>query len=114
MSHAVSTVRRLRRPPGSATSSGRRLRANWPAEIKVAGGRAACTVIDVSGAGANLRVSHLPEQAMVWLLIDKLPPIAASVAWREDGHAGLAFAEEQRWVLDMSRQRFDAAAWIEN
>jgi hypothetical protein len=70
--------------------------------------------VDVSGAGANLRVSPLPEQALVWLLIDNLPPIAASVAWRDDGHAGLAFAEEQEWVLDMSRRRFSASAWLEN
>jgi hypothetical protein len=80
----------------------------------VAGGRNPCTVVDVSGAGANLCVSNLPEQALVWLVIDNVPPIAASIAWRQKGHAGLAFAEEQNWVLDLSRQRFNPAAWIEN
>jgi hypothetical protein len=110
----MSNVRRLRRPAGSAATSGRRLRANWPAELKVGGGRAACTVVDVSGAGANLRISHVPEQALVWLMIENLPPIAASVAWREGGHTGLAFAQEQEWVLNLSRQRFNPAAWIEN
>jgi hypothetical protein len=109
----MSNVRRLRRPSGSAASSGRRLRANWPAQLRVGDGRKECTVCDVSGGGASLRISDVPEQALVWLVIDNVPPIPASVAWREDGQAGLSFAVEQAWVLDLSRQRFNPAAWIE-
>jgi hypothetical protein len=109
----MSNVRRLRRPV-TANAAGRRLRANWPAELKVGGGRAACTVVDVSEAGANLRISHVPEQALVWLLIENVPPISAAVAWRGDGRAGLVFVEEQRWVGDLYRQRFNPAAWIES
>jgi hypothetical protein len=90
-------VRTLRRPGG--TSSGRRFRANWPAELRGGGERFPCTVVDVSSSGACLRIEH---------------PLPAVPTWRKANHLGLRFKTEQLWVLDSYQQRFDPAAWLKN
>jgi hypothetical protein len=111
----MNNVRRLRRPSGNnAAPAGRRLRANWPAEIRVNGERKPCTVIDVSSGGAHLRLPHVTDgSATVWLIIDNAAPIPAAVAWRDKGRTGLRFSEEHNWVTELTRQRFDPTAWIE-
>jgi hypothetical protein len=90
------------------------MRANWPAEIRINGERKPCTVIDVSSGGANLRLPRLAdESATVWLVIDNAAPISAAIAWRDKDSTGLRFSEEQNWVTELTRQRFDSTAWIE-
>ena len=105
-------VRKLRRS-GTGASTGRRLRANWPAELRSNGAKTNCTVADVSSDGANLLVeSAIPGDAPLWLIVENVGPIAAVLAWQEKGRAGLHFLEEQEWVFQVCKQRFDPAAWL--
>ncbi len=84
-------VRKLRRS-GTGPSTGRRLRANWPAELRSNGAKTNCTVADVSSDGANLLVeSPIPGDAPLWLIVENVGPIAAVLAWQEKGRAGLHF-----------------------
>ena len=109
-----SKVRHLRRPVCAASSPGRRLSANWPGQIRGAGKTAECTVVDVSRRGAKLRVDDVPEDvAELWLAIEARGMIPASIVWRGRNQIGLAFHEDQAWVCEVSRQRFDPAAWLE-
>ena len=109
-----SNVRKLRRC-GTGPSNSRRLRANWPAELRTNGEKAQCMVMDVSSDGANLFVeSPLSADAPLWLIVENVGPIAAQVAWQEQGHVGLCFLEEQEWVHQVSKQRFDPTAWLKN
>jgi len=107
-------IRPLRRPEGRPGEASRRLRANWPAELRAEGGlRIKCTVIDLSSAGARIRFEGAPgDIGEARLVIDRLPPIAAALAWRRRDQAGLRFATEQAWVLDLVAERFDPAAWL--
>ncbi len=106
-------VRTLRRPAGSSPGAARRFRANWPAELRGGGVRIPCTVVEISSGGASVKIAGIPSgAAQLWLVIDKVAPIAAAVAWRERGRAGLRFIEEQAWVAESYRQRFDPAAWM--
>ena len=110
-----SNVRALRRPGGSAASAGRRFRANWPAELRGAGVRVPCTVIDISSVGACLRLEEPPPtNETLRLIIANVPPIPATSAWRKNAFVGLRFAEEQKWVLETQSKRFDPAAWIKD
>jgi hypothetical protein len=111
----MSNVRHLRRPAASNSPAAvRRLRANWPAELRVNGKTKPCTVIDISSDGANIRLPQLPNDGeSLWLIIDDAAPIPVSIAWRNKGQAGVRFSEEQAWIHDLTRQRFDATAWIE-
>jgi hypothetical protein len=104
-------IRPLRRPEGGAS---RRLRANWPAELRGDGGqRIKCTIIDLSSAGARVRLEGDPgDISNARLVIETLPPIATALAWRRRDQAGLRFAAEQGWVLDLCAERFDPAAWL--
>ena len=105
-------VRKLRRS-GTGPSTGRRLRANWPAELRTNGEKSECMVMDVSSDGANLLVeSPLSADAPLWLIVENVGPIAAQVAWQEQGRVGLCFLEEQEWVHQVSKQRFDPTAWL--
>lgn len=115
MGRAPDNIRSLRRPAGKSVNAGRRLRANWPAELRIeGGGRLKCTVIDLSSAGARLRVEgDLGEVGHARLVIDNLPPVAAALAWRRRDQVGLRFVEEQPWVLELYAQRFDPAAWLD-
>ena len=107
-------VRTLRRPAGSTPGAGRRYRANWPAELRGGGTRVSCTVVEISTGGASVKIGRVPTgPAQLWLVIDKIPPIPAVIAWRVKDRAGLRFVEEQSWVSDSYRQRFDPAAWIQ-
>ena len=107
-------VRKLRRSETSS-SNGRRLRANWPAELRTNGEKTHCMVMDVSSDGANLIVeSPLSGDAPLWLIVENVGPIAAQIAWRDKGRVGLCFLEEQEWVLQVSKQRFDPAAWLKS
>ena len=72
-------------------------------------------VMDVSSDGANLIVeSPLSGDAPLWLIVKNVGPIAAQIAWRDKGRVGLCFLEEQDWVLQVSKQRFDPAAWLKS
>lgn len=111
--NAVSNVRTLRRPAGSAASAGRRFRANWPAELRSGGHRIRCTVIDISSVGACLRLEATqPDSGAFRLIIANVPPIAVTAVWRKSALLGVRFAEEQSWVLETQVKRFDPAAWI--
>jgi len=106
-------IRTLRRPAGSGPSAARRFRANWPAELRGGGARVPCTVVEISSGGASVKVAGAPPNAaQLWLVIDKIPPISATLAWRQRDRVGLTFAQEQNWVADSYRQRFDPAAWL--
>jgi len=106
-------IRRLRRPVGAAPLSGRRLRANWPGEVRIAGAKIACTVLDVSSGGASLKIEAAPEAgAELWLVVENVGPVAAALAWSENGRVGIRFSEEQDWVLTLCNQRFNPAAWL--
>jgi hypothetical protein len=106
-------VRRLRRPEGAAPLSGRRLRANWPGEIRANGMKIACTILDVSSGGASLRAeSGLGEASQLWLVVENVGPVAAEFAWQDKNRVGIRFLEEQDWVLQLCDQRFNPAAWL--
>lgn len=107
-------VRKLRRC-GTGPSTGRRVRANWPAELRTNGEKTDCVVMDVSSYGANLLVeSPLSGDAALWLIVENVGPIAAHIAWQKKSRVGLCFLEEQDWVLQVSKQRFDPTAWLKN
>jgi hypothetical protein len=106
-------VRKLRRPEGAAPLSGRRLRANWPGEIRIAGEKIACTVRDVSSGGASLTTEAAPEaDGELWLVLENVGPVPAALAWRENNRVGIRFLKEQDWVLQLCNQRFNPAAWL--
>ena len=108
----ANNVRRLRRP-ATANAALRRLRANWPAELRVKGSRIPCSIIDISSSGASLRIEYVPDgDVPVWLVVDKRPPIAAETAWRKRQQLGIRFLEQQDWVRELTGRRFDPAAWI--
>ncbi|HYM17488.1 MAG TPA: PilZ domain-containing protein [Micropepsaceae bacterium] len=111
--HTGPNVRALRRPAGSGPQSVRRYRANWPAELKCGGSRIPCTVLEISAGGASIKIGSIPtEGPQLWLVIDRMPPISAVLAWREKERVGLRFADEQEWVAQSYQQRFDPAAWL--
>jgi len=112
---ASPNVRPLRRPAGSAPSAGRRFRANWPAELRVAGARIPCTVIDISSVGACLKLEEpLPKEGTLRLIIGHVPPIQAVATWRKNTLLGVLFHFEQSWVLDSCGKSFDPTAWLKN
>ena len=114
-SSASQNVRPLRRPTAGTSSAGRRFRANWPAELRGAGIRIPCTVIDISSVGACLRLQEpVPNVGTLRLIIGNVPPIAAVAAWRKSGFLGVLFHHEQSWVLESYRKRFDPAAWLKD
>ena len=107
-------VRKLRRS-GTGPSAERRMRANWPAELRTTGAKIHCTVVDVSSDGAHLRIeSPLNGDAPLWLIVENVGPIAAQLAWQEQSRAGLCFLEKQEWVHRVCKQRFDPTAWLES
>jgi len=71
--------------------------------------------MDVSSDGANLIVEGpLSGDAPLWLIVENVGPIAAQMVWQEESRVGLCFLEEQEWVLQVSKQRFDPTAWLES
>jgi len=114
-SNASANIRTLRRPAGSAPSAGRRFRANWPAEVRTAGVRVPCTVVDISSVGACLRLEQAPPgSATLHLIVRGVPPIAAAPTWRKNALLGVRFLREQSWVLESCSKRFDPAAWLKD
>jgi PilZ domain-containing protein len=106
-------VRQLRRP--ASISEGRRKRANMPARIKVGPNRATVTVTDVSASGACLAFDGpLSADVEIWLVIDRFPPISATTAWRRSNRVGLRFHQDQDWVGQVHKDRFDASAWLQD
>jgi hypothetical protein len=104
-------VRTLRRPESEGPA--RRLRANWPAEIRAGGARIACTVLDVSSGGAHVRVEQSPPASdRIWLLVENVGPVAAELAWQRKDRIGLRFLKDQEWVSRICKKRFDPAAWL--
>jgi hypothetical protein len=106
-------VRPLRGFNGKSGPGGRRLRANWPAELRFDNGRLRCMLVDISPAGARVRF----ERAKVnfdaaRLIVRNLPPIEVAVAWRRHNDLGLLFVEEQPWVTVADSERFDPTAWL--
>ena len=95
-------VRPLRRPFGALLPSGRRWKADWPAHLEWAERREPCTILDISGWGARVRATVLPEISdHVRLVIENVCDVEAEIAWRRDGDAGLRFHHVQRWVADL-------------
>jgi hypothetical protein len=114
-SSVAPNVRTLRRPAGGAPSAGRRFRANWPAELRAAGVRVPCTVIDISSVGACLRLEDAPPNSgTLRLVIANVPPIPTVAAWRKNGLLGVRFHQEQSWVVESCSKRFDPAAWLKD
>lgn len=110
-----SNIRTLRRPANVGSSAGRRLRANWPAKIKAGPTRSPCTLIDVSSTGACIALDRAVEEDVpFWLTIEKMAPISATIVWRKGCHVGLRFLDEQQWISETYKQRFDPAAWLRN
>ena len=105
-------IRRLRRPESDHAAPGRRWKTNWPAEITSPAGRIACTVLDISSWGAQLRFDSVPEEReRVWLVIEGIGTIAANVIWLRDGTMGVQFIEQQSWIRRLHSQRLDPATW---
>jgi hypothetical protein len=105
-------IRRLRRPESELAAPGRRWKTNWPAELVAASGRLPCIVVDISSWGAQLRIATLPaEHERVWLNLETVGTVAASVAWQRDGTVGLQFLEQQGWIRRLHAQRLDPATW---
>jgi hypothetical protein len=103
-------VRQLRRP---ADAYGRRVRANWPAAVKAGDTRSACRVIDISADGARVTASgELNLEASVWLVMDHAPPVKGVVVWRDKNCIGVRFRDQQDWVQDDFKNRFDPAGWL--
>ena len=95
-------VRQLRRPIASNVVPGQRWQAKWPAKLQTAAEQMPCTVVNVSVAGARLRVDHAPDKGSnVLLFIGHADAITARVVWRHDDMVGLCFAEGQPWILDV-------------
>jgi PilZ domain len=100
-----SNIRQLRRAAGIV--EGRRIGARLPARIKVGTSRAACLVTDVSSSGACLSLDGpLDQNTKLWLIMDNLPPVSATAAWRKRNRVGLRFDKEQDWVHRVHKDRF--------
>jgi hypothetical protein len=70
-------------------------------------------VIEISSGGASVKAAGIPTGAnQLWLVIEQIAPVQAALAWRERGLVGLRFTEEQPWVAESYRRRFDASAWV--
>ena len=113
--HAVSNcnIRPLRRP--ASVIGGQRRPANMPARIKIGSTRTTCTVKDVSSSGACLTLDDvMAEDVSIWLIIGNLPPIQATAAWRKSNRIGLRFHQDQQWLEQDHKDRFDPTAWLRN
>ena len=96
------SVRQLRRPITSNVAPGQRWNTKWPAKLQTGAAQTPCTVVNVSVAGARLRVDHAPDKgSIVLLFIGNAEAIVARVVWRRDDMVGLCFAEDQPWILDV-------------
>jgi hypothetical protein len=95
-------VRPLRGIGKSNPIFGRRWKTRWAATLQIAAAQTACTVVDVSVAGARLRTDQSGGRGdPVFLIVGNNSAISARIAWCLDGSVGLCFIEEQPWVLDL-------------
>ncbi len=95
-------VRQLRGIATSEPTRGRRWKTKWAARLHTAAAQMPCTVLDVSIAGAKLRIDHaLDEGNAVSLFIGNKGAISARVVWRHDDSVGLCFVEEQPWIVGL-------------
>src|SRR5471032_3446474 len=98
-------VRTLRRAPQTV---GRRLRANWSANLRAEEIQAPCRVIDISVDGAGLSApTGFSANNDVWLILEHASPIRGLIVWRNRGRIGLRFCDRQGWVQDEASKRFD-------
>jgi PilZ domain-containing protein len=81
---------------------GRRWKTKWAAKLRTAAAQLPCTVVDISVAGARLRIYDAPDEGnAVSLFIGNEGAISARVVWCHDNSVGLRFVEEQPWILDL-------------
>jgi hypothetical protein len=106
-------VRPLRGFHGKSGPAARRLRANWPAELRFDNGRVRCMLVDISPTGARVRLERTRINFdTARLVVRNLPPIEVEIAWRKQNDLGLLFVAEQPWVAVADAERFDPAAWL--
>jgi hypothetical protein len=105
-------IRRLRRPEAGDATPGRRWKTNWPAELACSAGRIACTVLDISSWGAQLRIDGPANvQGRVWLNVECVGTIGADIVWQRDNTIGVQFLEQQGWIRRLHAQRLDPVTW---
>ncbi|HWY62457.1 MAG TPA: PilZ domain-containing protein [Rhizomicrobium sp.] len=103
-------IRRLRRP---ATVSGRRARANFPMALKAGPERVTGRVVDISPQGARVSVPMgLNLESNVWIVMEHVPPIKGVIVWRGREFTGVKFRDQQDWVQEDFRSRFDPTNWL--
>lgn len=109
-----SNVRPLRQPTNSPSSPGRRMRANWPAELRVGSARISCHVIDISVGGAKLKIAGpLPKNVVkTWLVLDGFGPMETELLWRTRDLVGMRFLRDYPEIGEMQIRRFDSSAWL--
>jgi PilZ domain-containing protein len=101
-------IRRLRRPENTLAAPGRRWKTNWPAELSLASGRLPCVVVDISSWGAQLRLATQPaEHERVWLTLENIGTVPATVVWQREGCVGVQFQEQQAWIRRLHAQPLD-------
>ena len=69
-------------------------------------------MVNISRTGACLTLGQEADSVPLWLIVDKMAPISATIVWREGNCVGVCFGKEQSWVEEASEQRFDPAAWL--
>jgi hypothetical protein len=113
MALALATnVRPLRRP--ACLGGTPRLRARIPARIKTGTNRSSCLLVDISRNGACLSVDGpVDGNTKIWLIVDNLPPIAATPAWRNGAKLGVKFERDQDWLQNLNEPRAAAASGAE-
>jgi len=102
MSDGSETVRPLRHPVKAKTVLHRRWATRWAAQLQTSDGRIACTVEDISGRGAKLKIgAQAIADETVGLAIGDLGSVEARLVWRRRDRAGIEFKSSQPWALDL-------------
>jgi hypothetical protein len=106
----TQNIRPLRRP---ASICGRRARANLPMALKAGAERVSGRVVDISPQGAKVSVPMgLNIEANIWLVMENVPPIKGVVVWRNKEFTGVKFRDQQDWVGEDFKNRFDPTSWL--
>ena len=110
-----SNVRTMRRPAHNPSSPGRRMRANWPAELRIDSARISCHVIDISVGGAKVKTAGpLPQDAAkAWLVLDGFGPMEAELLWQNRELVGIRFLRDHPGISEIQTRRFNSSAWLE-
>lgn len=107
MTHNIRLLR------GSAAVSGRRARANFPIALKAGSERVSGRVVDISPQGARVSVPMgLSLGSNVWIVMEHVPPIKGVVVWHGGEFTGVKFRDQQDWVQEDFRSRFDPTNWL--